>query len=101
MTIVMTLWNIILTPIYTGWPRAEVVKLLLPAIIPFNLIKGGLNAGLTMLLYKPIVLGLRKTRFLPETEDSGTHKVNVGMLVLGLFILLTCVLIILALKGVF
>lgn len=54
MTAIMILWNYILTPIYTGWPRAKVAALLVPAILPFNLIKGGINMILTLLLYKPL-----------------------------------------------
>ena len=45
----------LITPFYMGYPREAVVELLLPAFLPINLIKGGLNAGITMLLYKPIV----------------------------------------------
>ncbi|MDE5804083.1 MAG: ECF transporter S component [Lachnospiraceae bacterium] len=58
MITVMLLWNYLITPIYMGCPREEVVKLLLPAFLPFNLIKGGLNAVITMLLYKPAIQAL-------------------------------------------
>lgn len=44
MVIVMLAWNYLITPIYMGYPREAVVELLLPAILPFNLLKGGLNA---------------------------------------------------------
>ncbi|MGF0019845.1 ECF transporter S component [Sporofaciens sp. SGI.106] len=60
MVIVMLAWNYLLTPIYMGYPQEDVVKLLLPAILPFNLLKGGLNAAFTFLFYKPIVHALRK-----------------------------------------
>ncbi len=45
--------NLVLTPIYTGMPRAEVAKMLVPVIIPFNLIKAGINSLATFLVYKP------------------------------------------------
>ena len=51
----MTLWNYLIAPIYMGYPREAIVELLIPAFIPFNLIKGGMNAAITMLLYKPVV----------------------------------------------
>ena len=57
----MMLWNYLIAPIYMGHPREEIAKLLLTAFLPFNLIKGGLNAGLTMLLYKPVVTVLRRS----------------------------------------
>lgn len=62
--IVMLLWNYLVTPLYMGYPREAVVELLLPAFLPFNLLKGGLNASITFLLYKPIVTALRKTDML-------------------------------------
>ena len=34
--------------------RAEVAKLLIPVIVPFNLLKAGINAALTFVVYKPI-----------------------------------------------
>ncbi|HHU07690.1 MAG TPA: ECF transporter S component [Clostridiaceae bacterium] len=97
--VVMTLWNYIITPIYTGMPREAVAALLLPAIIPFNLIKASLNAGLTMLLYKPLVLGLRKTSLLEQPEKQ-TKRFNPGMVILGLFLVATSALVILILQGI-
>lgn len=55
MIVVMLSWNYLITPIYMGCSRETVVKLLLPAFLPFNLMKGGLNAAITMLLYKPVL----------------------------------------------
>ena len=57
---VMMLWNYLIAPIYMGYPREEIVKLLLPAFLPFNLIKGGLNTVITILLYKPLVTAMRQ-----------------------------------------
>ena len=45
----MNLW---LTPIYTGAPREAVIKLLIPAIIPFNLLKAGINSAAAFLVYR-------------------------------------------------
>ena len=64
----MTIWNYIVTPIYYGMPRAAVVALLLPGIIPFNILKAGLNAGITLFVYKSVVAILRHTHFI---EASG------------------------------
>ncbi len=60
MAVMMLLWNYFIAPVYMGMPREEVAKLLLPAFLPFNIMKGGLNAVITMLLYKPIFLPLRR-----------------------------------------
>lgn len=54
MVVSMIAWNLIFTPIFTGMPVEAVAKLLAPAIIPFNLVKAGINATVTFLLYKPV-----------------------------------------------
>lgn len=59
MVLVMLFWNYLITPIYMGYPREVVAELLIPVFLPFNLIKGGLNAAITMILYKPIVTTLK------------------------------------------
>ena len=63
MAIIMVLWNLLLSPIYLGTDRATVVSLLVPAIIPFNTLKGVLNSVIVLLIYKPIVTALRRTGF--------------------------------------
>lgn len=60
MSVLMLLWNYILTPLYLDIPREAVIQLLLPMILPFNLIKGGANAIFVCVLYKPIVKTLLK-----------------------------------------
>lgn len=64
MVPVMLLWNYLIAPIYMGCSREAVVELLIPAFLPFNLIKGGLNAAITMILYKPVVAALRRSHLL-------------------------------------
>ncbi|MDE7206689.1 MAG: ECF transporter S component [Lachnospiraceae bacterium] len=59
MVLVMLFWNYLITPIYMGYPREAVVELLIPVFLPFNLIKGGLNTAITIIVYKPVVAALR------------------------------------------
>ncbi len=66
-TTLMLLWNYVMTPIYLGIPRDAVAELLVPAFLPFNLLKNGLNSVLALLIYQPIVIGLRKAKVL-ETQ---------------------------------
>ena len=63
MVSVMLLWNYFVAPIYMGYPREAVAELLIPAFLPFNLIKGGLNAAVTLILYKPVVTALSRSHF--------------------------------------
>ena len=97
--IVMLLWNYLVTPLYMGYPREAVVELLLPAFLPFNLLKGGLNSSITFLLYKPIVTALRKSGYI-STLEKDTRQQHTGLLILANFIIVTCVLIILSMNGI-
>ena len=38
MTVVMLLWNYLVTPLYMGYPREAVAAMLLPVFLPFNLV---------------------------------------------------------------
>ncbi len=60
----MLLWNYVMTPIFMGVPRAAVADLLAPIFLPFNLFKNSVNAIITLIIYKPIVRGLRKANIL-------------------------------------
>ena len=94
--VVMMLWNYLLAPIYMGYPREAIVELLIPAFLPFNLIKGGLNAAITMLLYKPVVTALRRSNLIESKQDSGEMRINIGVLLTALLMIITCVLLILS-----
>ena len=54
MTVAMVVMNLLLTPIFLGQSMQTVMQMLVPAIIPFNLIKAGLNCAITFVLYKSI-----------------------------------------------
>lgn len=101
MVCVMLLWNYLITPIYMGYPREAVVKLLLPAFLPFNLIKGGLNTAITMLLYKPVITALRHSNLVEPNKATEKARINIGVILVSLLIIITCILLILSLKGIF
>lgn len=103
MIIVMMLWNYLITPIYMGYPREAVVELLLPAFLPFNSLKAGLNAGFTFLFYKPVVTALRKAGLLEENINSSNKsnkKSAVGVTIVAILLVITCILFILSLNGI-
>ena len=70
MTAMMVLWNYIITPFYMKMDRAIVAAMLPTVFLPFNLIKSGINTGLTLLLYKPLVTALRKANLIPKSEHA-------------------------------
>jgi riboflavin transporter FmnP len=101
-TSTMLMWNYIITPIYLGFPREAVVPMLLPVFLPFNLLKTGLNTGFAILLYKPIRLALSQARLTPKHSASDTErksKLYIGVTIAAVFVIVTCILLILAWKG--
>jgi riboflavin transporter FmnP len=54
MTLIMIPLNLVIQPNFYGVPIETVKSLLIPAIIPFNLIKAGLNSVVTFIVYKSI-----------------------------------------------
>lgn len=70
MVAVMIAWNYIVTPLYMGVTREAVAELLIPAFLPFNLLKGALNAGITMLVYKPVSQALARAHLLPRASTA-------------------------------
>ena len=101
MVVVMLFWNYLITPIYMGYPREAVVGLLIPAFLPFNLIKGGLNVAMTMILYKPVITALRHAHLMETNQIKSKTKLNVGLILTALLIITTCILLILSIKHVF
>ncbi len=83
----MVLWNWLITPLYMHIPRQAVAGMLLPVFLPFNLLKAGLNATLTTLLYKSVVTALRKAGLVPVREVSAPKRVNVRVLLIGIMVL--------------
>ncbi|MCL2840446.1 MAG: ECF transporter S component [Defluviitaleaceae bacterium] len=101
-TIAMMLWNYLVAPIYMGVPRAQVAELLLPAFLPFNLIKNGLNVAFTILLYKHVKSALGLANLLPPTtEQDSSVKFNFGIIAIMIFVVITCVLWVLVLQDIF
>jgi len=102
LSIVMILWNYFLTPIFMGIPREAVAAMLIPVFLPFNLIKGGLNAALTIMLYKAVRLALDKSKLLPVSDEAPGKpaKINIGALLVSSVVLVTCILIILSWQGI-
>lgn len=68
----MLLWNYLITPLYMGIDRSAVAAMLIPAFLPFNLIKCSINAGVTLLIYKPVITVLRKMGLVRNTEKKLT-----------------------------
>ncbi len=87
MVSVMMLANLLITPIYTGMRIDEIQAWIPQLLLPFNAIKGVLNAALVMMLYKPLSgvlqrVGLMKRSDKPFRFDLRTVIVSLVALVL-------------------
>ena len=100
MTVVMLLWNWLITPLYMHVPRAVIVTYMLPGFLPFNLVKAGANMALTLILYKPVSKALRSAHLLPPSSGkrNGGNS-SVGLFIFAVVLLISCVLVALALLG--
>jgi len=98
MTAAMLLWNWLITPWYMGQPREAVEALLIPAFLPFNLLKAGFNTALTLMLYKPLVSALRHTG-LVSGSSAPKQQSRIGIYLVGAVLLITCSLLLLVLQG--
>ena len=92
LTVVMVLWNYLITPLYQGVPREVVAGMLLPVFLPFNLTKGGLNMAATLLLYKPVVTALRRAGLVPPSQSGQGKRFSGGFVLFSLGLLITFVL---------
>ena len=100
MVICMLIWNYVVTPFYMGVDRAVVAGMLMSVFLPFNLVKGGINAAITLLIYAPVVNTLRKAKLIEPSASGGKKTFSMGFTVFALAVLITFVLLFLVLAGV-
>ena len=75
MVAVMMGANIWITPYYmTGGSVEAVVKLIPSVLLPFNLAKGLLSAAITLLIYKPIKIAMKRAHLIENKASSGSEK---------------------------
>jgi len=74
MTIIMIPANLFFTVNFYGVPYDTVVKMLIPVIIPFNLIKAFINSLIVMVVYKSVGKILRGT--VSSTINTGQCDFN-------------------------
>ena len=101
MVSAMLLWNYLITPLYmTGTSRADIAGMLLPVFLPFNLLKAGLNSSITLLLYKPLVNGLRRAGLVTAAPAASKGTKKPGVLIFAALLLIICILLVLSYRGI-
>lgn len=101
MTALMLLWNYFITPYYMGMPREAVAAMLVPVFLPFNLIKSALNAAIAMLIYKPVSRALRQVGLTEPAGSQAPEKKSVmGAMLVAALVLVSCIFIVLIMRGI-
>ncbi len=70
--------NLVITPYYLGVQTAELVGMIPALLLPFNLIKGLVNASVVMLLYKPFSTALKSVGVLRSSGGTGSAGGKTG-----------------------
>ncbi len=104
-TALMLLWNYFITPFYMKVPRDVVAKMLPTVFLPFNLVKYGINASVAILIYKPIVKALRKSKIIESKQDTShqstpARQSRLWISIIALFVLASLVFCLLILAKV-
>lgn len=93
-TLVMLVMNVLITPIYTGAPLSAIYDMMLPLLLPFNLIKALANAAIAFVLYKPLCVVLRKSHVMEKGATSYVVDAKGAVYYLvGTAILVACILV--------
>lgn len=102
MACLMLMWNYFVTPYYMGYPRAAVAEMLLPVFLPFNLIKGGMNAAITLLIYKPVSRALKRAGLMESQPNAAApaRRSALGASIIAVVLLASCILAVLVMKGI-
>ena len=110
MVAVMMGFNVLVTPFYLHslgstleQARQTVFAMLPTVLLPFNVIKGALNVGLLLLLYKPMSRVIQRVGILPRSESGYRMDWRTALTLIAAVVLITGALVYLfvALDGVF
>ena len=101
VTGIMLLWNYLIVPLYMpAVARADVIPMLVPVFLPFNLVKSSLNAAVAMMLYKPVSMALKHAGLYRPATVENSGRLNIWVILISAFAVLSLVLVILVERGV-
>ncbi len=79
----MVVLNIFITPLYLVASTKEVILLIPKLLLPFNLAKALLNTAITMLIYKPVSLALKRAGFIKGKLDFKFTRQSIVLICLA------------------
>ena len=74
LVIVMLTLNLVITPLYQGVPRSVVADMIPTLFLPFNAVKGVVNAALVLILYKPVRQALQAAKLMPKSASAEAQE---------------------------
>lgn len=95
MTAVMMIANLYITPFCMGVTRSDISSMIPTLLLPFNLIKGIVNAAVTMIIYKPITTALGKVGLSSGNSKKTNVKKFIPLVTAALVLIVAAILIIL------
>ena len=70
-TAIMLYLNYLIVPLFMPHvKREQVIDMLLPIFLPFNLIKTGINSAIVVIIYKPIFMALKATGVMAQLDNT-------------------------------
>ena len=94
-------WNYLISPYYMGVSREAISAMLLPGFLPFNLLKSGINMGICLLVYKPVITTLRMAGFVERKGENAIRlKSSLPSLIIGILAILVCIAVALHYNGI-
>lgn len=99
----MLLWNYAIIPLYVPHATREwVMGLMIPALLPFNLIKTSLNAVIAILLYKRVAEALRAAglyKELPSQDEKSSSKLHLAVMIASAVIAIALIVLIFVIRS--
>lgn len=90
--------NILVTPLFLHQPRQIVIEYIPKLLLPFNFAKALMNAAITLFIYKPVSVAMKRAGFISGRIETGFNKKSVITLVAGGVTLIAAVVIFIILK---
>ena len=91
MTVTMLLWNYLISPLYMGVTRADIAPMLTTVFLPFNLLKAGINAALTLLIYRPFLRVLQRCGYSVSDHYADKRSSNIVIFVTAALLFCVCI----------
>ena len=91
MAAVMMAANLLISPLYMNVTRAQVAAMLTTVFLPFNLLKAGINAALTLLIYRPFIGVLKRCGYSVSDHSADKRSSNAVIFVTAALLFCACV----------